>query len=226
MEASRSGALVVPGSAPELRFSVQDVGPLEDAVVPSLRFVVAVESAGGEPIRSIMLDVQVQIAARRRSYDPVAEERLFTLFGEPARWGSTLRTLLWTRTTLVVPAFEASTLVDLVVPCTYDFDVSASAYLDAVRDGEIPLELLFSGTLFYTGADGRLLTGRIGWDREARYDLPARVWREAMQRCFGDSAWLRLDKDTFDRLHAYRTARAFPSWEAAIDALLLDREQA
>ncbi len=225
MEASRSGALAVPGSAPELGFRVQDAGPLEHAAAPALRFALRIES-GGEAIRSIMLDVQVQIAARQRSYDPITEERLFALFGEPERWGSTLRTLLWTRTTLIVPPFEGSTLVDLVVPCTYDFGVTGSTYLDAVRDGEIPLELLFSGTFFYGGHDGRLQTGRIGWDQEAHYGLPARVWHETMERYFPNSAWLRLQKDTFDRLHAYRTARAITSWEAAIDALLLSQEQA
>ncbi len=225
MEASRSGALAVPGSVPELGFRVLDAGPLEHAAAPALRFGLQIDS-GEAAIRSIMLDVQVQIAARQRSYDPITEERLYSLFGEPERWGSTLRTVLWTRTTLIVPAFEASTLVDLVVPCTYDFSVSGSTYLDAVRDGEIPLELLFSGTLFYAGLDGRLQTGRIGWDQEAHYGLPARVWHETMERYFPNSAWLRLQKDTFDRLHAYRTAGAITSWEAAIEELLLAREQA
>jgi len=225
MEASSTGALAVPGSAPELGFQVMEASRLEDAVVPALRFALRVDSAGA-PIRSIMLEVQIQIAARQRAYDPVTEERLYKLFGEPERWGATLRTFLWTHTTRIVPPFEDSTLVDLVVPCTYDFDVSASTYLDAVRDGDIPLELLFSGTFFYGGADGRLQTGRIAWDKEAHYDLPARVWHETMEGCFPNSAWLRLQKDTFDRLHAYRTAGAITSWEAAIDALLLAQEKA
>ncbi len=33
------------------------------------------------PVRSVMLDVQIQIAARRRPYDDAAKERLAELFG-------------------------------------------------------------------------------------------------------------------------------------------------
>ena len=106
-------------------------------------------------MRSVLLDVQIQIAARRRGYDAGAHDRLFELFGPVADWGTTLRTLLWTRTTLVVPAFEGSTVVDLDVPCRYDLEVAASRYLDALADGEVPLEFLFSGSVFYTGARRR-----------------------------------------------------------------------
>jgi hypothetical protein len=207
-------------TAPQLGFRVVDAGPLEYAAAPALRLGLRIESTGGVAIRSVMLDVQVQIAARQRAYDAATEERLFPLFGEAERWGATLRTLLWTRTTLVVPAFEGEVVVDLPVPCTYDFEVAASTYLDAVREGEIPLELLFSGTFFYGGADGRLQTGRVGWDLEASYRLPCSVWHDTMERFFPGSAWLRLPRDTFDRLHAYRSARAITSWEDAIEGLL------
>jgi hypothetical protein len=225
MEASPAGAVALPGSPPELEFRVDDAGPLEHAAAPALRFSLVVNCPGGPRIQSVMLDVQLQIAPRRRAYDAPTERRLFELFGEPERWGSTLRTLLWSRTTMVIPGFEAHTAVDLVVPCTYDFGVSASGYLDAIREGAIPLELLFSGTFFYAGPDGRLQIGRIGWDQEAHYELPARVWHETMDRHFPNSAWLRLHKDTFDRLHAYRSAGALISWEAAIDALLDGHEE-
>ena len=123
-------------------------------------------------MRSILLHVQLQIAARRRRYDDAATERLFDLFGQPERWGSTLRTLPWARLTQVVPGFSGSTDVDLPLPCTYDFEVVAARYLDALRDGEVPLELLFSGTVFYTGEQGRLQTAQIAWDLEAEYRLP------------------------------------------------------
>ena len=65
------------------------------------------------PVRSVLLDVQVQIAARRRGYDGAAHERLFELFGPAKDWGTTLRTLLWTRSTLVVPPFADATVVEL-----------------------------------------------------------------------------------------------------------------
>ena len=37
---------------------------------------------------------------------------------------------------------------------------------------------------------------------------------------FPGSAWLRLQRETFDRLHAYRAKHALTSWEHAVDRLL------
>ena len=218
--------LTPAGAAPELAFAVTGAAPVEHAAAPTLRFGLRIGTLGGEPVRSVLLDCQLQIAARRRAYDDAARTKLFELFGPAQAWGQTLRTLLWTRTTLVVPAFSGSTTVDLDVPCSYDLDVVASRYLDALADGTVPLELLFSGSLFYSGADGRLQTVRIPWEREAAYDLPVAVWRETMDRHFRGTAWLRLGKERFDRLAAYKAAHALPTWDAAIDALLPPHEEA
>jgi hypothetical protein len=211
------------GSTPELGFEVHDAGALEYAAVPTLNFRLGVESVGGEPIRSVLLDIQIQIAARRRPYSQAAQERLVELFGTPERWGTTLRTLLWTRTTLVVPPFAGSTVVDLPVACSYDLEVTASKYFDALDDGEVPLEFLFSGTVFYAGPEGLLQTARIAWTQEAEYALPVRVWRETMDRHFPGGAWLRLRRDSFDRLQAYKARNALPSFEEALDSLLRER---
>jgi len=208
----------------ELDFSVRDSAPVAYAAAPTLGFELAVTSRGEEPIRSVVLDVQVQIAARRRSYGDDEQARLGDLFGEPHRWADTLRTVPWLRTTQVVPGFDGETVVSLQVPCTYDFEVTGAKYLAALRDGEVPLELLFGGTIFYTAAGGALQTAMIGWDREATYRLPVSVWRATMDRYFPHSAWLRVDRDAFDRLYAYRARHALPSWEHALEQLLLDAE--
>jgi hypothetical protein len=208
------------GAIPELNFTIADAVALRHAAVPTVVFTLRIEGVGAEPVRSILLDVQIQIAARRRSYAGVDPDRMLELFGTEDRWGETLRTLPWTRTTLVVPSFVGATQVDLELICTYDLAVTAARYLHALRDGAVPLEFLFSGTMFYSGASGQLQTARIGWDREADYDLPVAVWREAMDHHFPHGAWLRLDQDRFDRLHAFRARRAIPSWEQTIDALL------
>jgi hypothetical protein len=210
---------------PELAFTVEDAAGLEHAAVPTVRLRLGVGARGDEAIRSILLDVQVQIAARRRSYGDLAQERLSDLFGTPERWGETLRTLPWLRTTCVVPAFTASTTVEVDLPLTYDLEVSASRYLQALDDGVVPLELLFSGTIFYTASDGRLQAALIPWTHEVEHALPVAVWRETMDRHFPNSAWLRLDRDTYDRLLRYRSRAALPSWERAIESLL-DREEA
>lgn len=199
-----------------LGFSVVDAAPVERAAAPTLRFALRVASE--VPVRSVLLAVQVQIAARRRGYDAVAHERLFELFGPVADWGTTLRTLLWTRSTLVVPAFEASVVVGLDVPCSYDFDVAASRYLDALSDGVVPLEFLFSGSVFYV-EDGRLQTTRLSWESEAGFDLQVAVWKQTMERHFRGTAWVRLRKESFDRLSAYKSRHALASWDEALEAL-------
>jgi hypothetical protein len=203
--------------APDLSFDVTGAARVEHAAVPTLRFALRVVSDA--PVRSVLLDVQLQIAARRRAYAADAHDRLFELFGPAADWGTTLRTLLWSRTTLVVPAFTGETTVDLDVPCSYDLEVAASRYLDALADGEVPLELLFSGSVFYE-EDGRLQTIRLAWDKEASYRLPVRVWKETMERYFRGTAWVRLRKDSFDRLSAFKSRHALATWDDALDALL------
>jgi hypothetical protein len=202
---------------PELDFTVVGAARVEHAAVPTLRFALRVTSDA--PVRSVLLDVQVQIAARRRPYDASAHDRLFELFGPVKDWGTTLRTLLWTRATLVVPAFTGETTVDLDVPCSYDLEVAASRYLDALSDGEVPLELMFSGSVFYEDG-GRLQTVRLSWEKEAQYALPVRVWKETMERYFNGTAWLRLRKESFDRLSAFKSRHALATWDDALDALL------
>jgi hypothetical protein len=207
------------GPVPEVAFAVVDAARVEHAAVPTLRFVLRADSAGA-PVRSILLDTQIRIAARRRRYDAAATDRLFELFGPREDWATNLNSLLWTRTTTVVPAFTGTTTIDLDVPCSYDLEVAASRYLDALADGEVPLEFLFSGALFYSGADGRLQTARISWEAEAEYRLPVAVWKETMERHFPGSAWLRVDKATFDRLCTYKSTRALPTWAEVFDELL------
>ncbi|MCP9491715.1 MAG: DUF6084 family protein [Solirubrobacteraceae bacterium MAG38_C4-C5] len=212
-------------SAPALAFTVEGARAVQYAAVPTLRFALRVDS-GGAAIRSLMLNVQLRIAAAQRGYDEGEQERLSELFGTPDRWSSTLRGLLWTHTTLVIPPFQGETVVDLDVPCTYDFEVTASKYLAALQDGEVPLELLFSGTVFHRDEAGRLSVSRISWDREAPYRMPVAVWRETMDFHFRGAAWLRLERETFDRLAAYKARHTLLSWETALSALLDRAEHA
>jgi uncharacterized protein DUF6084 len=215
-----------PGSAPpELAFSVLGAARVPYAAVPTLAFSLQVESLGGGPIRSVLLDVQIQIGARRRAYDEREQEALFELFGATRDWGSTLRTLLWTRTTRVVPPFTASTVVDLPVVCSYDLEVAGSRYFDALHDGEVPLEFLFSGAVFYSGPGGALQTVRISWEQEAAYRLPVAVWRETIDGHFPGTAWLRLRRDSFEALRAYKARHALATWEDALDGLLGQAEE-
>jgi hypothetical protein len=210
---------------PDLDFRVEDAEVLGYAAVPSLLFKLRVENLEDEPIRSVSLNTQVRIAATQRHYDTVEQQRLLEVFGEPHRWGNTLRSLLWTHTTLQVSPFSETTVVDMPVPCTYDLDVVAAKYFYALEDGEVPLEFLFSGTVFYAGEGGRLQIARISWEKEAEYRMPVRLWKEMMEQYFPNSAWIRLHKDAFDQLYDYKVRMGLPTWEAAVEALLRASEQ-
>jgi Family of unknown function (DUF6084) len=213
----------IAGAIPELSFAVTGARPLEPAAVPTIEFELAIGGQAGIAVRSLMLNVQLQIAARRRGYDELAERRLVEVFGTPDRWGSTLGTLPWQRTSLVVPPFEEQTTVPFAVPLSLDLEVVASKYFYALSDGAVPLEFLFSGSVFYSGPDGRLQTTRLAWESEAEFELPVATWRAAIERHFPGAAWLRLDRESFDRLYEFKAERALPSWEAAIDALFEER---
>jgi hypothetical protein len=210
---------------PDLDFGVESAEVLEYAAVPSLLFKLRIENLEEEPIRSVSLNTQVRIAATQRHYETAEQERLLEVFGEPHRWGNTLRSLLWTHTVLQVPPFSGSTVVDMPVTCTYDLDVVAAKYFHALEDGEVPLEFLFSGAVFYAGEGGGLQVARISWEKEAEFRLPVRVWKEMMERYFPNSAWIRLQKDAFEQLYDYKVRMGLLSWEAAVEALLRASEQ-
>jgi hypothetical protein len=210
---------VVEASAPELELTVLEVAASPHAVVPTLCFRLRVD-AGAREVRSLALNVQLRIDATRRRYETGDEDRLRELFGGRERWGQTLRSLMWANAPLTVPRFAGETQVELHVPATYDFEVVAAKYLNALERGDVPLELLFSGTVFYEAEDGRLQAAPISWESEAAATLPVDVWRAAIDTAFPGDAWLRLRRDAFDRLWSYRTSNMLPSWEATIDALL------
>ncbi|WP_273889420.1 DUF6084 family protein [Rubrobacter naiadicus] len=210
-------------AGPDLEFAVEGVEAVRFAAVPTLSFDLRIESRG-QPVRSVVLDVQVRIDAAGRRYAEAERERLLGLFGESRRWSTTLRSLLWTRTSLQVPPFSGSTVVEMPVVCTYDLEVAAARYFSALEGGEVPLEFLFSGTVFYEAEDGRLQASRISWEKEARFGMPVGVWREMIEHHFPDSAWLRLRRDVFERLHAYRVREGCLSWEETVESLIQAKE--
>jgi hypothetical protein len=65
-----------------------------------------------------------------------------------------------------------------------------------------------------------LRTAQIPWDCEASFGLPVSTWKQALENRFPGSAWLRLDREVFERLLAYKAGRTLPTWEAAINELL------
>jgi hypothetical protein len=208
---------------PDLDFRVEGVEPQRFAVAPLLLFklrVAGAAEAASPPVHSILLRCQVQIEPARRRYERPEQGRLLDLFGTTDRWGQTLRAMLWTHASVVVPAFTSSTVVDLPVPCTYDFNVATTKYFYALVDGEVPLTFLFSGTIFYEAEDKALQVAQIPWEKEAAFRLPVRVWKDMMDLYYPNSAWLCLRQDMFDRLYRYKSRRGLPTWEQALESLL------
>ena len=204
---------------PRLGFAVEGIEALP-AAAPTLGLRLRIEADGGRAVRAIGLAVRVRIAAPRRRHAPGERERLRELFGPERDWGRSLAAVPWTQATLQVGPFAGETRVEVALPCTYDFEVASAKYLAALEDGEVPLELLFGGALFYDGPDGRLQTAMVPWDREASAKLPLSTWRAALDAAFPDGAWLRVRRDVLARLQSYRSRAGFTTWEETLGALL------
>lgn len=206
---------------PDLNFQVEGAEVVPFAASPLLIFKLRLANADAEEmIQAIALRCQIQIEATRRRYTAPEQQRLHDLYGAPERWSQTLRTMLWTHASVMVPPFNGSTLVDLPVPCTFDFNVAATKYFAGLEDGEVPLCLLFSGTIFYAGEEGAMQVAQISWSKEAKFRLSVQIWKEMMDSYYPNSAWLCLRRDVFDRLYQYKTGRGIPTWEQAMERVL------
>ena len=198
---------------------VLDARPSPDAAAPGVTFRLRVESVSSGIVHAVALRCQTQIEPRGRRYTKDEQTRLYELFGDVSQWERNLRNTIWAHSTVLVPSFERHVEVDMPVACTYDLDVASAKYLSAIRDGDVPIGFLFSGSIFTVGPQG-MVVEPVPWHLEASYRLPAYVWRATMDRFFPGGGWIRLDRDTIDRLQAFRGSRAVVSWDEAIELLL------
>ncbi len=205
---------------PDLTFQVEKAEPQRFTVAPTLLFKLRITNAtANETVHSVALRCQIQLEVTRRQYSPDDQAHLRDLFGTPERWSQTLKNMLWTHASIVAPAFQGSTVVDVPVPCTFDFNVAATKYFHGLGDGDVPLNFLFSGTVFY--GDGEALqVAPIPWDKEARFRLPVKAWHEMMDIYYPNTAWLCLRRDIFERLHQHKVQNGIPTWEQVFETLL------
>lgn len=203
----------------EIVFRILGARVERHAAAPTLVFGLRLEAPPEEVVHSILLRAQIRIEPQRRRYSPAEEERLVDLFGETPRWGDTLKPFLWSHLSTVVPGFVAASETDLPLPCSYDLEVAAAKYLHSLEAGEVPLVFLFSGTVFAKGTAG-LSVSQISWSSEAAYRLPVKLWRGLMDAYFPNAGWLRLQRETIDRLMSFKARRALVSWDQALDILL------
>jgi len=189
------------------------------AVVPQMQLTLRISETSGQRVEAIALRCQVRIEPARRRYTADEAERLNDLFGETQRWADTLKPLQFTNISIMVPGFAGSTEIDLPVPLTYDMEIGATRYFAGLDEGEVPLLLLFSGTVFSL-LNGQISVTQVPWSKETSYRLPVSVWREAIDAHFPNSSWIKLSATAMDELLEYKTRKALPTWEATVLSLL------
>ncbi|MBF6296744.1 hypothetical protein IU459_04200 [Nocardia amamiensis] len=205
-------------------FAVLGMKPEPYAAAPMLSARVGIAALAEEPVHAIALRAQVRIEPFRRGYSEDEADGLVDLFGPRERWRDTQRSFLWMHCATMVPGFSGGAEVDLPMPCTYDFEVTGSKYLHALRGGVVPLLFLFSGTVFIKGGGGFAIQ-QIPWDREDKFDMPVSVWHDLVAAHFPNTGWLRLHKDTLEALAAYKSGHGLLGFDDAVTRLLAHAEE-
>jgi Family of unknown function (DUF6084) len=206
---------------PELTFQVRGAGVLRAAAAPAIALRLEVSNfPPSETIQNVLLNCQIQMEVARRRYAAAEQSRLRDLFGEPERWGETLRPFLWTNLTTTVPAFTGSIGIQLVVQCPSDFSLTATKYFHGVEEGAVPLKLLFSGTVFYRTDANQLQTAPIPWSTEARFAMPAGIWKECIDLHHPNTRWLALRRDVFERLYEFKVQQGLATFDEAVERMI------
>ena len=203
----------------ELSFDCTGIRAQPYSAAPTLEIALRISETTGAKIDLIALRCQIRIEPMRRRYSEDEAERLHDLFGDASRWADTLKPLQVTTLTAMVPGFTGTADAILPMPCGYDLDVAFAKYFHALDDGEIPLLMLFSGTMFAVDG-GRLQVQPVPWSKECSYRLPVKVWREAIDQHFPGDTWIRVRRETLDALQRFKSANALTTWEAVVAELL------
>lgn len=207
----------------QLSFEVLDIEPESYAVSPKLSVRVRVRETTAEQVHAIALSAQVRIEPQRRKYDDAERAGMVDLFGEPGRWGQSLRPFQWTQCSEMVQGFRNSREFDLPMAVSYDYEVAASKYLHALSDGEVPLSFGFGGTLFTRGGTG-FSVERISWEHDVAYRMPVEVWRRLVRQHFPNTGWLRLEHETLDELQRFKSRRGLLYWDDVCRVLLKETQ--
>ena len=207
---------------PDLVFQLEGAAVAKFAASPHINFQLRItNSRPGETIHSVALRAQVQLEVTQRRYTSEEQKKLCDLFGEPERWSQTLKSLLWTHVQVNAPSFQSTAVIDVPVPCTFDFNVGATKYFYGLNDGEVPLCFLFSGNVCYSQeANSALQIAPIPWDKEAKFCLPIKLWREMMDTYYPQTAWICLRRDIFERCYHYKVQHGLATWEDMLERML------
>jgi len=210
------GAPAAPGPV----FAVLHGAHVPHAAAPTMTFTLGVSEPEQREVYTIALTVQIHIDPALRPYSAEERARLVEMFGEAGRWAATTHSFLWARTDVLVPSFRGAATFEVPVPCTYDLEVAASKYMDALEDGSVPLSFHFSGTVFYRGDDGRLQLTQIPWSASERWRMPVGAWRAMIAHHYPHGGWVSVHADTLARLQRVKASRGLPTFDACIDDLI------
>lgn len=203
----------------ELVFDCVGASAERYAVTPTLSLALRISETTGTAVDAIALRIQIRIQPHLRRYSDDEAARLVELFGERSRWADTVKPMQFMTIATMVPGFTGSVEQRLDMPCTYDMEIASTKYFNALDDGDIPLLLLFSGTVFTTH-DNRMRVYQVPWSKETSYQLPVAVWREMVDVHFPNQTWLTVSRPTLDALQRFKSAAALPTWDSAVAALL------
>ena len=210
---------VGPQPMVDIDFTCVDVVPDRYAAGPTAVLKMRAVEPSGARVHAVVLRCQIRIEPLRRHYADTEADKVVDLFGDRSRWGSTMQPMQLAFLSQVLPGFEQECAFDLSLPLSYDVDVAAHKYIAGLEEGEIPLLLLFSGTVF-TGTVGSIAVQPVPWHKETNVRLPVSVWREAMDTHFPGQAWMRMRRTTYDRLVTYRGRHGLVAWDDVIDRLM------
>lgn len=211
---------------PDLSFEIVGASPVRDMLTPALAFDVRISNPFPEQsIQAILLRCQIQIEVARRRYTAAEQTQLRDLFDDPTRWFDTLRPITWAVTSVNVPAFVSKTSHPIAIPCTFDLTVASAKYFHGVDDGEVPLTFLFSGSVFFqTGAD-TLQVAPISWNKEARFRLPVKTWKDLIDAHYPNATILQLRRDVFDELYRFKISAGLATFDETIKRMLAIAER-
>ncbi len=203
----------------DLDFSCDEVVADRYAAAPTVVLKMRARETSGVRLHAVALRCQVRVEPIHRLYSDREADKVVDLFGDRARWGQTMQPLQLAFLSQVLPGFVAECAFDLALPLSYDVDVAAHKYLSGLEDGEAPLLLLFSGSVF-TGSVGSISVQPVPWHKEAAVRMPVAVWREAMDAHFPGQAWIRVRRSTYDSLATYRGRHGLVGWDDVLGRLL------
>jgi hypothetical protein len=138
---------------PDLSFQIEGVQAVR-LRAPLLGFDLRVTNTAASAYTPSPSGARSRLRRTRRRYGAKDQERLQDLFGEPHRWGQTLRTMLWTQASVDRARFHGRAPCGAAGALHLRLQCGRVKYFQGLEEGEIPLCFQFSGTVFYESATG------------------------------------------------------------------------